>query len=1743
MKLMLIERGRVFKNSGLFRYRVLAVWVCCGLAVLGLADNRAQGQTWDGGGTNNNWSTANNWNPDVAPPNNGTDALIFTGTVRTTPNVDTPWSLTTITFDAAATTPFTLNGNDLTFSAGGTVTNGSTATHTINNNLISDATGLSLTGNDGVLSIGGDIDLSAGGGATLTVDGGVANVIISGSITGTGGNILKNGTSTLSLTGSNTYTGDTVINAGTLIANTPVGADATLNGGTFTVNSTVSGNTAVNGGTLEFGAGNFIGTLTVAGGDLAASGQARTVFKDITFTGDFGVSGSQDLTIASDIALTATRTVTVTNTANTEFSGDLTGTGGLVKEGSETLVLSGINTFSGAVTLNDGTLGLGSDTALGTSNMLTINGGNLEARGSSREIPSAVTVTVGGDFGVTGGNDLTLAGNMALSADRTVTVTNTAATVFSGVLSGAGGLTLGSGSTGTLELSGVNTYTGDTEVDAGTLNLTGSIAGDAATNGGALNVAGTVGGDATINGGTTTVNGTVAGNTTITTGTLALGSDTALGGTLTLLGGNLQATGGARDIAAAFTVNGNFGVIGSEDLTLSSGGTLNSVAIISVTNTGSTVFSGVLTGAGGVVKDGAQSLELSGANTYTGDTIVTNGALLVTGSLAGDAKVNAGGTLTVNGSIAGTTNLSGGTLQLGSDTALGGTLILSGGSLEATSGARTIASALNVNGDFVVGGSQDLTLTGAMTLAANRTVTVTNTANTEFSGVISGANSITLGIASTGSLELSGANTHTGNTVVNGGTLLLTGSLTNDAVINAGGTLTVDGTIGGDATVTGGTLTVNTAGTVTGDATLNSGTMTVDGTVSGDASITAGTLQIDANGTVAMDLAVSGGAAVVDGTISGNATVTGGTLTINQGGSITNNTTLNGGTLAFGGDNVLGGTLTFLSGNFEASGGARTLSNALTINGAFGVTGNENLTLTGIISGTDGVNKSGNGTLELTNTNTYTGDTVVNAGTLLLTGSITNDAIVNAGTLTVDGTIGGDATLAGGTLTVNAGGTVSTDLTVSGGTATVDGSVSGDATLNGGATIVNGTIAGNTTLTGGVLAFGSDTALTGTLDISGGNIQAVGAARTVSNTLTVGGDFSIAGDEDFTLASDFALSADRTVTIINTGNTVLSGVISGADGFTKAGATTTTMELSGANTYTGNTVVNGGTLIVSGSITSDVTINPTMGSTISRLAGGGTITGNVVNSGILNAGNPSEAGTMTITGNLTLNAGGFTTVEITSPTTADLYSVSGAVTIDGGLELLLLNGYSPNGGDTFTVITAGGGVSGAFDSTVPVSASLLFDVSVNANDVVLSAINIPYANSAATGNQAAVAGVLEGFRASPTGDTATVIAQLNTLGTSQLQAALDQIVPEEIGALSNVNFGSLVSQSGNVSSRLTEVRLGHRGHSSNNLRLANLDNNATEDLIMLSAAQDGDPWSYGTNRTRQDAQQHQENPSEFFVAGSGTLGEVDGTASQAGYDFFTGQITMGMDHRFDPRAAGGFMLGYAHSNVDVDSDGGEVDVNSVRFGLYGTIHGGAYLVQNMFLNAMIGGGYHLYDTERKVQFGALNRTATASPDGFEFNAMLELGVEVPVANTGWVLYPVISVIYSRLDIDSYTESGAGALNLTVDEQTVESFLTRAGVRVTTEHRAGDTMIIPQFQALYQNESEDQARTVTARFAGAGGGAFGFQTTDIGQDSVILGAGVTVIPDDTNSFYINYDVELGRDNYTVQNLQAGVHFWF
>jgi len=1271
----------------------------------------------------------------------------------------------------------TLGNNNSAFSGGVQLGNGSLVlanSGALGTGTLTASGGTSLE-NSVAMSVNNAVNLL--GNLTLV---GSHNLGLNGPISGVG-SLTGNGNSVLSLSGSNTYSGGTVINGGTVSvgSNNALGSGAltannnatltastgvnlanqvnlngnltvtgpnnvTLNGAvagtgglikngagqlTLDGNNSYAGNTFLNAGTLTVGNNNALGTgaLNTLAGTTLDSNTTVSLGNNLNLGGLLTIGGSQDLLLQGVIA----------------------GTGGLNVNGSGDLTLNGNNTYSGVTNLNQGRLIVGNANALGTSTLNAASGTTIALRAGS-------PVSLANAINLLGSLTLDGAANLGLS----------------GAISGAGGLI--KDGTSNLLLSGNNSYSGSTTLNQGTLTVGSATALGASTltvNGAAnldssaayalgnavvlnadltlpgrndLALNGLVGGSANLikNGAANLTLGganTLTGDVILNAGTLTVANDSALGSGDLFVNGpaSLAASGGARALGNDLHLNATLNLADGADLALS----------------------GVLDGTAGLIKNGLNSVLLSGNNTFAGPVSVLGGTLNTLGNSA------LGASAALNVGAAGTVNL--------------------GGDANLTT----------------------LTGTGSLNIGNPATLTLgTGNGDTLFAGTLGGGGA--LNKVGAGVLTLSGNNSgYTGLGTVNGGTLAITGTLGSSALnINTGATLTGTGSVLGAVNVANGgnlnlssgnslslgalnlspTANLNVAlgapsptalATVNGhlvlDGTLNvtdlggfgagvyrllnyTGSLTDNGLALGQipVSVAFSDLQVQTSINQQINLLVTApdsnlqfwdGAGPIN-----NQIINGGSGTWNS--SIANWTLSNGLTNGAWGNQfaVFGGQagtvtvqgtqqvtgLQFMTDGYTLNGGAIQLVNNSSGLTSLRVDPTVTTTLGTVLSGTGTLNKLDSGTAILNGNNTYSGGTRLDGGTLIV-GSNTalgSGAVVAANNTTLQS--GANVALAN-LLTLNGGLTVSgaNDLLLSNtvsGSGTLIKSGTGSLSLTG-----NNTYAG-TTLAGGTLGVGSNTALgTGALNVTGtANLTSLGNVA-LANTVVLGATLNVVGADDLTLNGNLtgsggltkldtgtltlngtnsysgptlvsagtlignsnslvgAITNNATLTFQQDINGTYTGALSGSGSLNKLGGGQ--LLLTGNNTLTGATNVTAGRLQVDGSLAaSDIAV-----ASGAELAGGGTVGNVVVNSG----GSLSlESGKTLTTGNLTLGNNSNLNVALGTPNTTSLGNVAGDLTLAGNLNITDVGGF---GVGTYQLFTATGAINYADLSFGTVPSSVL----------------------------------------------------------------------------------------------------------------------------------------------------------------------------------------------------------------------------------------------------------------------------------------------------------------------------------------------------------------------------------------------------------------------------------------------------
>jgi autotransporter-associated beta strand protein len=1328
----------------------------------------------------------------------------------------------------------------------------------------------------------------------------------------------------------------------------------------------------------------------------------QLVFGDTT-PSDHGwtLSGSETLTLDNS-GPAPTINVNDLGSGYVSISTVLAGGEGLTKAGTGTLLLYGLNNYTGVTTLGAGILqaenssalgavGVGNGIVVSDGAVLRLNGGitignkPLTLAGTGIANSGALVNYLDnanemqGDITLAGASRINSAGTLTLSGDvsggEVLTVGGTGDTIISGIIT-TGANTLTKDGTGTLTLSGANTYSGGTAINAGVVSATTSAE---ALGTGAVTVA---------DGAALQVTGNLNFNEALSLSGTGVGD----GGALRHISGTTQWSGGITLVEAS-RINSD-----ADTLTISGGITGNTFGL-TIGGDGDTFIDtgAIATTSGTLTKEGSGTLYLGGmANTYTGLTNINSGTVSI--QHANSLGTTDNGTVVADGttlmlSSAGQVAVAEEALTI-SGTGVGGVGALhnSSGDDNSYAGDITLAAAATISNDS----NSTFTLTGAVDTGGHILTVEDNNAGaaaTTYSGVISGDGGLTK--TGTETVILSGgvANTFTGTTTVSAGTLVLDKGA--DGTTAVAGNVTIDGgTLRWDEdnqvadastiTMTSGAMDLNDMDETITSFSNSGGTFTTGSghLVGTGATITwsGGINTVNADGVVEdSHIVISGGTNTVEGQGAG---ITGGILQLNAGG--TGLEMSNGSTLTLDSDVNDAGKL-LLKGNVSSSGAAMVTiaSSGVAANAGTVDLDGDTRTFTiadgaaatdmeiGAVVTNGGIAKAGDGTLLLSGVNTYTGATTVNAGTLQA--GIVDQAFGVGSAVTM-------ADAASAILDLN-------DL--------------------------NQTI--------GSLAGGGAT---------GGNVT-LG-----SGTLTVG---------------------DAT-------STTYAGVISETGSIVKEGAGT--LILSGANSYTGATTINTGTLQAdhanalgtgAGGVTNNATL--AIGTTDLDISAGAYI----------------QTGTLLFTANSTTDYGTITSTN---------GNVAGTITPT-------IAGYIPNG-TVLNIIDGSGILTYDAATTITDYGKYTFTGSESGGILALTASRAAngFASNAVDGNAKAIGEALDDV-ANPTADMTTILDTLDGLSAADVDSSLQSMEPSVdagiIGA-SNLNVGNMLQSISNHFSL-------SRGAATSGIATGDVGDIKTKDI-----------WAkaFGTY-AKQDKRKGIEGYRADVIGGA-----------------------LGVDFVANEKATLGISAGYAYNKIKPKKASlGNTEADSMQGSLYYSYNNEVdYLGAKAMYFDLIGSfAYNMYEGKRNVTVGAINRTAKAEYDSQQYTVYGEAGYHIPADTIDFI--PLASLQYTRSNFEGYTEKGADALNLKVDKQHYDLLEMGLGLKIASIIRNEDFDIIPSVRGKWLYDFIADKAETTSRFTG-GGASFKTEGAKPAKSSFDIGTTLTFLGKNNVQIDLDYDFNIRQD---------------
>ena len=671
-----------------------------------------------------------------------------------------------------------------------------------------------------------------------------------------------------------------------------------------------------------------------------------------------------------------------------------------------------------------------------------------------------------------------------------------------------------------------------------------------------------------------------------------------------------------------------------------------------------------------------------------------------------------------------------------------------------------------------------------------------------------------------------------------------------------------------------------------------------------------------------------------------------------------------------------------------------------------------------------------------------------------------------------------------------------------------------------------GGLGGMTITGGGNLTYNANNTYWGLTRITDNTTLTAGGANTVSPnsgmSVDGGSTFNLNGYSQVTgvlsggglITNDGAGPGPVTFTV---GNDNQSGNFAGTidDGtagpvsLTKVG--TGNQTLSGYNTYSGDTFINGGILTVDGVLAKspNVFIGPN-----GILRGVGSIPGAITSSGIISPGD-NTIGTLHVS-NATLNSDSTLRIQLGSNNTSDLLASNGTVNLNGTtLELESLDGSEICG--EFTILTATGGVNGTFGNVTGLS------------DVEL----------------------LEGYQ---------LVYNPNSVRLIIPCVALEPFEPVIIGRIKDMLFNAANTQFMQLTTRLAALRAGVGVYAYENYqglsKEAMMEQYRRRESKIVN--QQGQTLAYAQEKSHWD----------IYAFGTGIFSTMNSVNDLPKANVTTGYFGAGADYIMNNYISLGVYAGYQGIKTR-EREGNWLGSNGVKYGIYATAQCpgfsqwmGEPFLQNFFprnhssknisssekmwdddfyLNAIVGGGANYFNVKRSMDLRQNSRIARSHPFAGELDSLLGGGYEFRIGP--WTLGANTSIQYTYVGVSSVRESGADQLNASLPRQNYSSLIYTLGGNLSYLWEiAPNYKLYPTVGLYWQHEFLNYAQNVNGHFSNRNRTRFDFESPAGFRNGAFATAGISAQIGRVG-IYGYYTPQFGNNILVSQGVTVGISYAF
>lgn len=633
--------------------------------------------------------------------------------------------------------------------------------------------------------------------------------------------------------------------------------------------------------------------------------------------------------------------------------------------------------------------------------------------------------------------------------------------------------------------------------------------------------------------------------------------------------------------------------------------------------------------------------------------------------------------------------------------------------------------------------------------------------------------------------------------------------------------------------------------------------------------------------------------------------------------------------------------------------------------------------------------------------------------------------------------------------------------------------------------------------------------ISGTITVDGENGSAYGLYSGGSLNDGAGGSVAISGTVSAHSSGDddevAALYAREGMKVEISGTVKGTASDSGTPAYSiySTNAFDDTITLGSGATVTGKIDLDGGTNLLS--MVDAGTLSGAMANitTLSK-SGAGTwnTTGDIattdlnVSAGMLKTEGEIDAANVTVSAGTTLKV---TVLQAANPTV----DATNTVTNDGDV-IFDINGSIPRN-QTVTILSSANPLAGGGTYSVMGASRVTLDQT--ANNITVTKGSYASGIVVGRGNTLALAEALDAAAdaGSTTGAMDDLLAQADEGGTdAELSNRLGQLSNPTLTGLSAMSVGMAQLASQATQARMTAMR-------AYQTMLAENDNSMDPD----------DPETWPLVAAIGDlsglfARSPEFNSNGVHLRMVGTTGTMTSHGGYDSYNYDSMFLTGGYDQILSDNFMLGVSGGYSQTAAEFnDAGGSDSSMETYNVGVYGT-----WFQEKWYLEAVLSGAYSKYDTHRQIAFAG--DTANSTPTGHTLSAKTSGGYRFMFHDFG--LRPMASVEYTRFYQGGYTESDAGAANLSVESLSSNYLETGLGGMVDHVWDVGFGRIVPEVSVMWLHELLTQKRDVTYSMAGMPGVVYPQTMAESANDSLRVGAGLRFMEDDGLSLNLRYQGE-------------------